>query len=79
MSSVTAFLALGSNLGDRAANLDRALGELKARPGLRIRRVSSYHETEPSGGPVGQTPYLNAAAEVETDLAPEALMDVLLE
>jgi 2-amino-4-hydroxy-6-hydroxymethyldihydropteridine diphosphokinase len=79
MSSVTAFLALGGNLGDRAANLDRALRELKSRPGLRIRRVSSYHETEPSGGPVGQTAYLNAVAEVETELAPEALLEVLLE
>jgi len=79
MSSATAFLALGANLGDRAANLDRALGELKSRPGVRIRRVSSYHETEPSGGPVGQTRYLNAVAEVETDLDPEAFLEVLLE
>jgi 3-oxoacyl-[acyl-carrier protein] reductase len=79
MSSVTAFLGLGGNLGDRAANLDRALRELGSCPGLRVRRVSTYHETEPSGGPAGQPPYLNAVAEVETDLGPEAVLEVLLE
>jgi 2-amino-4-hydroxy-6-hydroxymethyldihydropteridine diphosphokinase len=79
MSSVIAFLALGGNLGDRKANLDSALRELESHPGVRVRRVSTFHETEPSGGPVGQMHYLNAAAEVETDLAPEALLEVLQE
>jgi 2-amino-4-hydroxy-6-hydroxymethyldihydropteridine diphosphokinase len=44
-----------------------------------LRRVSSYYETAPVGGPAGQGEYLNAAAEIETDLAPEELLRRLLE
>jgi 2-amino-4-hydroxy-6-hydroxymethyldihydropteridine diphosphokinase len=76
--SVTAYIALGSNLGDRRENLDRALQLLRERPGVSVTRVSSYHETEPVGGPPGQGLYLNAAAEVQTDLAPEELLQALL-
>src|SRR6266446_5896206 len=75
----SAFLALGSNLGDRAATLDRAIAELRAHAALTVCQVSRYHETQPAGGPVGQCPYLNAAAEVETRLGPEELLNVLLE
>jgi 2-amino-4-hydroxy-6-hydroxymethyldihydropteridine diphosphokinase len=78
MPSISAYVALGGNLGDRAANLDGAVRELGSCPGVRVRRVSTYHETGPSGGPVGQPPYLNAAAQVETDLGPEALLEILL-
>jgi 2-amino-4-hydroxy-6-hydroxymethyldihydropteridine diphosphokinase len=76
---VTAYIALGSNLGDRRAHLDRALQELARRPGVAVTRVSSYHETEPVGGPPGQGRYLNAAAELNTELGPEQLLQVLLE
>ena len=74
-----AFLALGSNLGDRQAHLDRAILRLRAEPGVVVRRVSSYYETAPVGGPAGQNAYLNAAAEVETSLSPDRLLRVLLE
>jgi 2-amino-4-hydroxy-6-hydroxymethyldihydropteridine diphosphokinase len=77
--SVTAYIALGSNLGDRRAHLDRALADLRARPGIIVKRVSSYHETLPAGGPSGQEMYLNAAAEVETDLDAKTLLHALLE
>jgi 2-amino-4-hydroxy-6-hydroxymethyldihydropteridine diphosphokinase len=79
MSAVTAYIALGSNLGDRQATLDQALDSLRSWPGIEVGQVSRYHETEPVGGPAGQPPYLNAAAELRTDLAPESLLDVLLQ
>jgi 2-amino-4-hydroxy-6-hydroxymethyldihydropteridine diphosphokinase len=77
--SSTAYIALGSNLGDRQANLDRALEMLRATPGVVVSKVSSYYETEPVGGPPGQAKYFNAAAELQTDLPPKALLSGLLE
>jgi 2-amino-4-hydroxy-6-hydroxymethyldihydropteridine diphosphokinase len=74
---VTAYIALGSNLGDRRAFLDGAVAALQARPGLRVGPVSSYHETDPVGGPSGQGKYLNAALAVETELTAEQLLGVL--
>ena len=64
-----AHLGLGSNLGDRRATLDRAVGALG-----RVVAVSRYHETRPVGGPAGQGAFLNAAAVVETDLGPAELL-----
>ncbi len=72
-----AYLALGSNLGDRKATLDAALLALAETPGLALRAVSSYHETAPVGGPGGQGAFLNAAAVVETTLEPRQLMTAL--
>ncbi len=79
MNNHTVYIALGSNLGDRKANLDGALAELERRPGVRVVARSTYHETEPVGGPLGQGMYLNAAAALETRLPPEALLEVLLD
>src|SRR5262249_31266750 len=76
--SVTAYIALGSNLGDRRDNLDRALAHLRVSPGIAVAKVSSYHETDPVGGPAGQGKFLNAAAELQTDLSPEDLLLLLL-
>src|SRR5437588_12591528 len=75
---VTAFIALGSNLGDRRSFLDQALAALRQRSGIKVERVSSYYETAPVGGPVGQGSYLNAVARLQTELAPEALLQALL-
>lgn len=69
----TAWIGLGANLGDREANLRAALDALAATPGIRVRRVSAFRETLPVGGPP-QAPFLNAAAEVETDLSPVDLL-----
>jgi 3-oxoacyl-[acyl-carrier protein] reductase len=74
----TAYIALGSNLGDRAATLHSAIRELNATPGIRVVRVSTFHETEPVGGPPDQPHYLNAAAKIETSLDPTALLTALL-
>ncbi len=77
--AATAYIGLGSNLGDRRAALDRALAELRGRPGVAVARVSSVYETAPVGGPAGQGPYLNAVAELRTDLAPADLLRTLLD
>ncbi|MEP0846581.1 MAG: 2-amino-4-hydroxy-6-hydroxymethyldihydropteridine diphosphokinase [Phycisphaerae bacterium] len=71
------FIALGSNLGDRAAHISGALRDLGATAGIRVLRCSSVHETEPVGGPPGQGKFLNAVAELATTLAPEALLNRL--
>ena len=73
----TAYVALGSNLGPRRQNLRRAVRLLEEHQGVRVVRVSSMLETEPVGGPP-QGPYLNAAAELRTELAPRPLLEVLL-
>ena len=73
----TAFVGIGSNLGDRETNLGRALDLLAAEDGIEIAAVSEIRETEPVG-PVEQGPFLNGAARVETSLAPRALLACLL-
>ncbi|OFW77884.1 MAG: 2-amino-4-hydroxy-6-hydroxymethyldihydropteridine diphosphokinase, partial [Actinobacteria bacterium RBG_19FT_COMBO_70_19] len=73
----TAYLGLGANLGDRLANLQRAVDLLAEVSGLRVARSSRVYETEPVGGPE-QPEYLNAVVEAETDLAPHDLLEVCL-
>jgi pantoate--beta-alanine ligase len=67
-------LALGSNLGDRAATLDQAVELLRQVAGVTVLRVSRWHEADPVGGPSGQGAYLNGAALLETTLEPGALL-----
>lgn len=74
---VTAYVALGSNLGDRAAHLAAAAAALAALPGTRLLAVSATFETAPVG-PAGQQNYFNAAAALSTSLAPLDLLDRLL-
>ena len=69
--SVTVYLGLGSNMGDRQRNLDRALDLLSQR--LRVTRVSSAYDTEPVGN-VNQPRFLNLVCQVYTRLAPQALL-----
>lgn len=76
---VTAYLALGSNLGDRAATLRGGREALDATPGIQVTASSPLYQTEPVGGPVGQGPYLNAVLEVETTLSSHALLRCCLE
>lgn len=74
-----AYIALGSNLGDRHAFLEQALRALREHPAVAVLRVSTFLETAPVGGPAGQGPYLNAAAELETTLPAEELLHLLLD
>ena len=77
-AAVAAWIALGSNVGDRQAHLAHAFEAIGQVPGVRLVRRSSVRETEPVGPP-GQGPYLNAVAEVETTLAARALLEALLD
>ncbi len=70
-------MAIGSNLGDRARHLARAVAELRGAPGVEVTALSSVYETEPVGGPP-QGRYLNAVVALRTELAPRALLDLLL-
>ena len=72
--SAQAFLGIGSNLGDRLANLQSAADLLDAEPDLALVACSRVWETDPVGGPA-QPDYLNAVIQVETDLAPRGLLD----
>lgn len=73
----TAYIGLGSNLGDKKGNLEKALELLGAAPGINLQRVAAYYRTAPLGGPV-QDWYLNTVAEVVTRLEPHQLLAVLL-
>jgi len=68
---VTVYLGLGSNMGDRAGNLDRALDLLSQR--MRVGKVSSVYDTDPVGN-VNQPRFLNMACQAFTRLAPEGLL-----
>lgn len=70
-------IGLGSNLGDRQSHLDLAVARLSETPDVTVRRVSRRTETNPVGGPPGQPAFLNAAAVLETNLGPGALLNVL--
>lgn len=71
----TGYLGLGSNVGDRAANLRTAIAGLRER-GVSVEAVSSGYETEPVGEILDQPDFLNIAVRIATELAPEALLDV---
>jgi 2-amino-4-hydroxy-6-hydroxymethyldihydropteridine diphosphokinase len=72
-----AYVALGSNLGDRAAHLRAALAGLAATPGVERVVASAVYETEPLGPPQGR--YLNAVVAFDTTRAPHALLARLAE
>ncbi|MBI1190837.1 MAG: 2-amino-4-hydroxy-6-hydroxymethyldihydropteridine diphosphokinase [Tepidisphaera sp.] len=73
---MTAAIALGSNLGDRASYLDAALRAMGSLPHTALLAASEFLETEPVGDP-DQGPYLNAAALLRTELAPHGLLAAL--
>ena len=70
-----AFIAIGSNLGDRQAYYRQALERIAALPDTHIIRQSSQYETEPLGE--ASTWYLNGVIEIETDLAADPLLQHL--
>ncbi len=74
----TAYVALGANLGDPAATLRAAFGALANLPESRVVRCSSLYRTAPIGN-IKQPEFINAVAKLETTLAPESLLDALLE
>jgi len=75
--TITAYIGLGANQGDRAANLYNAVARLSATPGVTIKQMSTLIDTPAVGGPEGSPPFLNGAIAIETTLGSHALMKVL--
>jgi 2-amino-4-hydroxy-6-hydroxymethyldihydropteridine diphosphokinase len=71
-----AYLALGSNMGDRAGYLAAARDALAQLPHSRVLAVSSAEETAPLGGATTE-PFLNQMIALETELSPRALLDAI--
>jgi len=74
----TAFIALGSNLGSRLEYLQQAMELLQRLPELHVTAISPVYETDPVGY-ADQGKFLNAAVRLETSLAPEILLQRLME
>ncbi len=72
----TAYVGIGSNLGDRLENLRAAVRDLAGTPNVRVVRSSNVYETSPVGGPE-QGDFLNAVVEISTELEPHALLEAL--
>jgi len=70
---VKTYIGLGSNLGEREAQIRLALDDLARLPGSRLVRASSLYDSEPVGD-VDQPNFLNAVAELETELTPRQLL-----
>ena len=76
MAEKVVYIALGSNVGDRASMLERAMAAMNS-AGIRVLRQSSFYVTEPVDAP-GQAWFLNAVVEAETSLLPLQLLHALL-
>lgn len=74
-SLVTAYIGLGSNLGDKESHLNRAVEMLEKTPGVRVTKVSAYYNTAPVGY-TEQPDFLNAVAEIETSLTAYELLGI---
>ncbi|MFW6133676.1 MAG: 2-amino-4-hydroxy-6-hydroxymethyldihydropteridine diphosphokinase [Planctomycetota bacterium] len=77
MSSHTAYIALGSNVGNSAATLLEAVKRIDEIDRTDVRRVSQFVRTRPVGGPADQRAYLNAAVRVTTELSARELLAAL--
>jgi 2-amino-4-hydroxy-6-hydroxymethyldihydropteridine diphosphokinase len=73
-----AYVALGSNLGDREATIRGALADLDREPGIEVAAVSALIDTDPVGV-LDQPRFLNGVAAVDTELSARDLLAVLLE
>ena len=72
------YLGLGSNVGDREAQIRAAIDALRAR-GIEVEAVSSLYETEPVGEILDQPDFVNGAVRIRTSLEPEELLDLCKE
>ncbi|MCK9615348.1 MAG: 2-amino-4-hydroxy-6-hydroxymethyldihydropteridine diphosphokinase [Candidatus Omnitrophica bacterium] len=70
------YIGIGSNLGDRLANINSAIEELKNNPAIRIEKISSIIETAPVGGP-SQGNYLNGVIKIKTEISAKKLLCTL--
>jgi len=77
MATHSAFIALGSNLDDPAAQVKSAMTALDTLPLTRVLKCSSLYRSAPVGY-LDQPDFINAVVQVETGLAPHALLDAML-
>jgi 2-amino-4-hydroxy-6-hydroxymethyldihydropteridine diphosphokinase len=73
--STIAYLGLGSNVGDREEYVEQAVFLLEKNPHISVTKRSGNYETEPEGGG-SQPPFINAAAQIKTTLAPHDLLEI---
>ena len=73
----TAFVGIGTNMGNRIENIEKALNALNLLPDTKVLAVSNIYETLPWGG-VEQPNFLNGVIKLQTDLSPKALLGALL-
>jgi len=73
---VVCYLGVGSNLGNRRENVQKALDYLTRTKGIKIEKSSRIYETKPMGGPL-QGKFLNAAIKIRTSLKPQLLLETL--
>jgi 2-amino-4-hydroxy-6-hydroxymethyldihydropteridine diphosphokinase len=76
---LTAYLGLGSNIGDREHSLRTALAKIAKTPAIELVSHSTFLENPAVGGPEDSPPFLNAAAEIRTTLGAHALLHQLME
>ena len=76
MAAVRAYIGLGSNLDNPAEQLRQAQTALARQPGIHLAACSRFYRSAPLG-PQDQPDYVNAVAALDTELAPEALLDAL--
>src|SRR4051812_44173926 len=76
---ITAYIAIGANLGDRDKNIRAAIRELASTPGTKVIRTSTLKEYPAVGGPANSPDFLNGVVEIDTTLGPHDLLHRLLE
>ena len=74
----TAYLGLGSNLGNRMAFLRGGRDALISKPGIDFVKASGVYETEAVGGPPDNPLFLNSVLEIKTSLSPQELLQACL-
>lgn len=75
--SKTAYVALGSNIGDSRENISTAIKALSNVPGIRVAAISGIYKTKPWGYE-DQSDFLNACVRLDVNISPEALLGVCL-
>lgn len=75
---VTAYLAIGSNLGDRALTCWQAVAKLAEHPQIQLQKISTLFETAAVGGPPDSPAFLNGAIQIQTTLGAYALLEAMV-
>lgn len=77
MPFVTSYIAIGSNLGDRIANIKKSIEYLKLIRRVKVEKLSCLYEFPAKGGPKNQPKYLNTTVKIKTELPPFELLEEL--